>query len=179
MKSNNGFSIRDIVIIGMLSALCTISIMIKIPYGNGAMVHLGTAAIFTFAIIFGGKYAGLSGAIGAAFFDLLMGFSPYTIWSFFIKGIAGFIAGSIAHSGKMAGKSVVRNIIGCVVAGVWTLLGYLVAWTVVIGRFEAALGNIPSSLVSSGVGILVAIPLAATLRAALGEAGLIDKNKAA
>ncbi|MGI6705831.1 MAG: ECF transporter S component [Clostridia bacterium] len=62
------FSIRDIVRIGMLAALCIVATMIKIPYGHGAMVHLGTAAIFTFAILFGGVYAGLAGAIGSAFF---------------------------------------------------------------------------------------------------------------
>ncbi|MGE4282787.1 MAG: ECF transporter S component [Clostridia bacterium] len=173
MKSIKNLSIHDIVTIGMLSALCIVSIMIKIPYGNGAMVHLGTAAIFTIAILFGGTYAGLAGAIGSAFFDLLAGFSPYTIWSFFIKGVAGIIAGSIAHSGGARGKSIVKNILACVAAGIWTLGGYLVAWTVVIGKFESAVINIPSSLMSSGVGILVAIPLAAAIRGPLEKAGFM------
>lgn len=174
--NKKGFSTMDMVVIGMLAALCTISTMLKIPYGNGAMVHLGTAAIFTFAIIFGGKYAGLSAAIGAAFFDILWGFSPYTIWSFFIKGIAGFVAGSIAHSGDAKGHSIIRNIAGCLAGAACTLLGYLVAWTVVIGRFEAAVANIPSSLITSTVGIIIAIPLSATLQVALKKAGFTHKG---
>ena len=179
MKKYFVFSVRDIAIIGMLSALHTLSIMIKIPYGQGAMVHLGTAAIFTFAIVFGGKYAGPAGAIGAAFFDLLMGFSPYTLWSFFIKGIAGFLAGSIAHSGNRKGDSLPRNLVACLIAAGWTLAGYLLAWTVVLGSFTAAVMNIPSSLMSSGVGMLVGIPLGTTLRITLRKAGLFDAGESA
>lgn len=178
MNRTKMFSIKDIVTIGMLAALCTVGTSIKIPYGNGAMVHLGSAAIFTFAILFGGVRAGLAGAIGSAFFDLLMGFSPYTLWSFFIKGIAGIIIGSIAHSGNSGGKSIVKNVLGCITGAVWTLAGYLVAWTFVIGKFEAALANSPSSLVTSTAGILVAIPLSAALRPALIKAGLTNTRDA-
>lgn len=157
------FTIRDIVIIGMLAAFCTIGTTIKIPYGNGAMVHLGSAAIYTTGLLFGGIYAGFGGAIGSAFFDLLMGFSPYTLWSFFIKGLAGYIVGSIAHSDGADGKSFIRNLIAIIVGAVWTLIGYLAAWTAVIGKFEAALLNIPSSIITSAVGAAVALPLAAAL----------------
>jgi len=165
--------IRDIVIIGMLSALHAVSILIKIPYGSGAMVHLGTAAFFTFALLFGRVYGGFSGGLGAALFDAFMGFGPYTIWSFVIKGIAGYIVGSIAHSRGMRGKSVPLNFAGCLLAAVWTLGGYVMAWTVVLGSFSAALANSPSSLISSGVGMAVALPLAMTLRVILTKAGIL------
>lgn len=170
MKSR--FTVRDIVFIGILSALCTIATTIKIPYGNGAMVHLGSAAIYTTAIIFGRTYGGFAGAFGAAIFDVMMGFSPYTLWSFFIKGIAGFTVGTVAHSGGAEGKSLVRNLLAVAAGATWTLLGYIGAWTAVIGNFQAALLNIPSSLITSAVGILIAIPLSATLGKALEKANL-------
>lgn len=176
MTKTSKLTIKDIVYIGMLAAFCTISTTIKIPYGNGAMVHLGTAALYTIALIFGGTYAGMSGAIGTAFFDLMMGFSPYTLWSFFIKGIAGFIVGTVAHSGGAGGERWLRNLLACILGAVWTLLGYLVAWTVVIGNLPTAMTNIPSSLVTSGVGMLVAIPLSATLRFSLVKAGLLKQQ---
>ncbi len=176
MKNTRKFSVQDVVIIGMLAALCTISTTIKIPYGNGAMVHLGTAALFTFSLLFGAVYGGLSGAIGAAIFDIVMGFSPYTVWSFFIKGIAGYIVGTISHAGGAQGKNVARNIIACIAGAIWTLGGYLVAWTAVIGRFEAAVVNSPSSMVTSGVGMIIAIPLAASLGATLRKSGLLQKK---
>lgn len=177
LKAIKKFSTYDIVIIGMLAALCMISTTIKIPYGNGAMVHLGTAALFTFALVFGRIHAGLAGAIGTAIFDIIMGFSPYTLWSFFIKGIAGYIVGAIAHGGGAKGKNMGRNILACLAGAAWTLAGYLVAWTVVIGKFEVALANSPSSLMTSSVGILIAIPLSTTLRVALEKSGVAKQIK--
>lgn len=169
---------RYIVYVGMFSALCTVATFIKVPFGNGAMVHLGSAMIFTLAILFGGKYAGPAGAIGSAFFDLLLGFSPYTLWSFFIKGIAGFVAGSISHYKKNNGENIVLNIIALLAAAAWTLIGYIAAWTVVIGSYQAALANIPSSLMSSTMGIIVSLPLTIVLRKALKKSGYlnIDEN---
>ena len=164
-----GFTVRDIVITGMLAAVCTIATTIKIPYGNGAMVHLGTAALFVSSILFGGIRGGLAAAIGSSLFDIIMGFSPYTLWSFFIKGIAGLIAGSIANSGDAKGRNIVKNIIACVAAAAWTLAGYMAAWTAVAGKFEVAVTNIPSSLMTSAAGFIVALPLTSALNKALGD----------
>ncbi|MGI6705832.1 MAG: ECF transporter S component [Clostridia bacterium] len=109
------------------------------------------------------------------FFDLLMAFSPYTVWSLVIKGIAGWITGVIAHGGGAKGRHIGRNIVACLIGAAWTLLGYLAAWTVVIGSFEAAVVSIPSSLMTYGVGILVAVPLAAVVRTALSKSGFLRR----
>lgn len=173
MRERNGLSVRDMVYIGILAALCIAGTMIKIPLGPTAMVHLGTAVIFTTGILFGGVYAGLAAAIGSAFFDLLMGFSPYTLWSFFIKGGAGLIVGSVAkglwpESGVgRDGKWLLRAVLGCVLAAAWTLGGYVAAWTQVIGSFTVALANMPASLLTSAAGFVVAMVLAPKLRRAV------------
>lgn len=167
MRNKRVLGVRDIVTIGVLAAMCTIATMIKVPFGVGAMVHLGTGFVFTAAIVFGGVYAGLAGAIGSAFFDLLMGFSPYTLWSFVIKGIAGLIAGSIAKGlwpEDQPERWLMRAVIGCIAGAVWTLGGYIVAWSQVTGSLAVALGNIPSSLMTSTAGFLVALVLAPKLR---------------
>ena len=176
MREKRGFTIKDTVMIGVLAGMCAIATSIKIPLGVGAMVHLGTAFMFTVAIVFGGVYAGLSAAIGSAFFDLLMGFSPYTPWSFFIKGIAGLLVGVIAHglwpqttptgAGK-TGHWLLRALIGCLVAAAWTLCGYIFAWWQVTGSLAVAFANIPASLLTSSVGMLVALFLAPRLQKAL------------
>ena len=59
------------------------------------MVHLGSAALFTTSILFGGLYGGLGAAIGSALFDLFGGHTQYIVFSFFIKGIAGLIVGGM------------------------------------------------------------------------------------
>jgi uncharacterized membrane protein len=178
MRAIRKFTIRDTVTIGILSAMCAIATAIKIPLGLGAMVHLGTGFLFTAAIVFGGVYAGLSAAIGSAFFDLLMGFSPYTPWTFFIKGGAGLIAGVIAHGMwpqtgpgpiRTDGRWIFRSVLGCFAAAVWTLCGYIIAWRQVTGSLAAALSNVPASLLTSAVGFIVALFLALRLQKALNR----------
>ena len=169
MNNKHTMNIKDIVYIGMFAAMCAIATSIKIPFGVGAMVHLGTAFLYTIAIIFGGVYAGLAGAIGSAFFDMMMGFSPYTLWSFIIKGMAGLIAGVVAKGlwpdAVPGGKPVfVRALLGCLLAAAWTLGGYIIAWWQVTGSLAIAFGNMPSSLLTSGVGLVVALILAPKLR---------------
>jgi len=168
------FTTRDLVMASVLAAMCAIATAIKVPTGIGAMVHLGTAFMFTIGIVFGGVYAGLAGAIGSSFYDLLMGFSPYTFWSFGIKGIAGLIVGVVAKGlwpenkegsfiplGK---RGMMRAALGCILAALWTVGGYTLAWWQVIGDIRIAIGNIPSSLMTSGVGMVVALLLAPKLR---------------
>ena len=176
MNNKRIFTIKDTVTVGILAAMCAIATSIKIPLGVGAMVHLGTAFLFTVAIAFGGVYAGLSGAIGSAFFDLLMGFSPYTPWSFFIKGVAGLLAGFIAHglwpessAGESGKGRWFRYVLGCVTAAAWTLGGYILAWWQVTGSLSVAFANIPASLLTSSVGLVVALFLAPRLQKALNR----------
>lgn len=179
MNEKRKLNVRDIVFVGMLSAMCTIATTIKIPFGFGAMVHLGSAFLYTTGIVFGGVYAGLAGAIGSAFYDLVMGSSPYTLWSFVIKGVAGFIAGSVAkgiwpeviHKNNGTGKNslVVRAFFACMLASLWTLSGYILAWWFVTGSLTTAIANIPSSLMTSSAGLIGALLLGPKLRKILRQ----------
>ena len=63
---------RDIVYIGFIAALCAVATTIRIEIPGGAMVHLGSAALFTSSILFGGLYGGLGAAIGSAYLIFLV-----------------------------------------------------------------------------------------------------------
>lgn len=162
------FALRDLILIGVLAAMCAIATAIKVPFGSGAMVHLGTGALYLTAVLFGGVYAGLAGAIGSAFYDLLLGFSPYTLWSFAIKGGAGLLAGWIARGwwpeAIVGPRWLARAIFGMAAAAVWTFLGYFFAWWFVLGSRELATLNVPGSLLTSGAGFALALLLAPRLR---------------
>lgn len=172
MNNKRKLTTRDIVYIGLLSAICAVATTIHIELGSIGMVHLGSGAIFTTAILFGGVFAGFAGAVGSALFDLVMGYSPYTVWSFFIKGIAGLIVGTVASGlwpEKVAfspalGSWVPRALAGCFLGALWTLGGYILAWWQVLGSLPAALMRIPSSLLTSGVGVVIAIFICIALR---------------
>ncbi|CUH94908.1 putative membrane protein [Propionispora sp. 2/2-37] len=168
MLGARGLKTRDLAFIGVLSAMCAVATAVKIPLGVGAMVHLGTAFLYIAGILYGGVYAGFAGAIGSGLYDLIMGFSPYTLWSFVIKGIAGLIIGVVAkgmwpESGVQK-SSAGKVFLACLLAAAWTVFGYVFAWWQIIGSLTVALTNIPSSLLTSGIGMIVALFLAPKLR---------------
>lgn len=94
----------DLVITAILIALVFIAtfINIKLPImAKGGLVHLGTAMLFTIAILFGPKKGAIAGAFGMGLFDIFGGWliwAPITIVARFFQG---FIVGKIAY---MSGK---------------------------------------------------------------------------
>ena len=51
MSDKRRLTIKDTITIGVLAGMCAIATSLKIPLGVGAMVHLGTAFMFTVAIV--------------------------------------------------------------------------------------------------------------------------------
>lgn len=161
---------KDIIYISLLSALCAMATTIKVDLPNGAMAHMGSAALFTISSVFGGLYGGLAGAIGSGLFDLLMGHSAYTPFSIVIKGGVGLIVGLLTvgfRYQKRIKPSMVRVILAMLLGAILTALGYLVAWAVVLGGWQAGIVRLPASFITSGVGIVVAIFLIPVLQRAL------------
>lgn len=163
-------STKDLIYISLLSALCAIATTIKVDLPNGAMAHMGSAALFTISSVFGGLYGGLAGAIGSGLFDLLMGHSAYTPFSIVIKGGVGLIIGLLTvgfRYQKGNPPSIVKVLIAMLIGAVLTALGYLVAWAVVLGGWQAGIVRLPASFITSGVGIIVSIFLIPILKRAL------------
>jgi uncharacterized membrane protein len=87
----------------LLAALCFVSftylqIKIPIPGGNTTSLHIGNAFCVLAALLLGGWYGGLAGAIGMTIADLL---DPVYIMvapkTFILKLCIGLITGLIAH----------------------------------------------------------------------------------
>lgn len=161
-------SIRDVIYIGLLSAICAIATTILIPLPTGGMVHLGSAALFTISALFGGIYGGLAGAIGSGLFDLVMGHSAYTLFSIIIKGLAGLFVGAIALGFRPVSLAQVhiswpRLIIAFIIGAIGTAIGYFFAWAYVLNSFHAAFIRLPASFLTSGVGFIVAVFLVRAL----------------
>lgn len=65
---------KEIVITGLSIALvfvATLFINIRLPIGQGGLIHLGNVPLFLVAIIFGKKIGALAGAFGMGLFDLM------------------------------------------------------------------------------------------------------------
>lgn len=98
-----------------------------------------------------------------------MGHSAYTLFSIVIKGISGLVVGYMIvgfrpNPLKAREATFARLLSAMLVGAVWTALGYLVAWAYVLDSFMVAVGNLPASFLTSGIGIVVALFLVKGLR---------------
>ncbi|KMT21799.1 ECF transporter S component [Clostridium cylindrosporum] len=89
---------------GVLAALCFVSftflqIKIPVPGGDATSLHIGNAFCVLAALLLGGWYGGLAGAVGMTIADLL---DPVYIIgapkTFILKLCIGLITGLIAHN---------------------------------------------------------------------------------
>ena len=96
---------------GLLAALCFVSftflqIKIPVPGGDATSLHVGNAFCVLAALLIGGWYGGLAGAIGMTISDLLdpvyMLGAPKT---FILKLCIGLIVGLVAHNYAKIGES--------------------------------------------------------------------------
>lgn len=96
---------------GILAALCFVSftflqIKIPVPGGDATSLHIGNAFCVLAALLLGGWYGGMAGAIGMTIADIL---DPVYILgapkTFILKLCIGLITGFIAHNYAKIGES--------------------------------------------------------------------------
>jgi uncharacterized membrane protein len=163
--SSTSSNIRDIVQMGLLSALTFVAAWaIHIPYGNGGVIHLGDSMIFLTAVVFGRRYAAVSGAIGMTMFDILSGFSVWAPYTFVIKAVMGLIAGGLAFQGGSRGSSVVKNSAGMLLAGIWMIFGYYIAEAIITWNITQPIFSIPGNVIQVGAGMAIAFVIITAIK---------------
>lgn len=163
--SNTSSKVKDMVQIGLLSALTFVAAMaIHIPYGNGGVLHLGDSMIFLTAVLFGRKYAAISGALGMTMFDILSGYSAWAPYTLVVKAVMGFVAGSIAYGRNAEGESIIRNIAAMVLAGIWMIIGYYIAEGIITGNWIAPIVGVSGNAVQFGAGTVIALVITAAIK---------------
>lgn len=157
------FTTRDLVFVGLLAALCAVSPMIKVPGPNGAMVHIGSGVSYLAAIIFGGYYGALAGAIGFGLYDLLISAFPvYAPFSIVIKAVTGLLlgymtVGLLPPTKETPYVSISRMLVSTLVISLVSAVGWVIAWYCVIGSFATAISYLPFTFLSSGLGIIMTL----------------------
>ena len=103
MEIQRNDKVYKIVITALMAALCYVAFtFLKIPIptfgGDYVALHIGNAFCVLAALLLGGGYGGLAGALGMTIADLL---DPVYITSapktFLLKFCIGIIAGFVAH----------------------------------------------------------------------------------
>ena len=114
MKTKNQ-TVMKLAQTALLAALCFVSftflqIKIPMPGGDATSLHIGNAFCVLGALLLGGWYGGLAGAIGMTIADLM---DPIYITgapkTFFLKLCIGLIVGLVAHHIAKIKTALTRN----------------------------------------------------------------------
>ncbi len=134
-------------------AVVTFFLKVPLPASEGYF-NLGEVVIYLVAFLFGGPAAAIAGGIGAALADLLAGYAFYAPVSLVVKGLEGWVVGSLASRGKLRATAVGALIL---------MLGYGIAAFVLTGEAAAVLWEMGIDLLQAGAGAAIAIPLSRAL----------------
>lgn len=188
MKSER---IQRIVLTGMFAALSYVvftflQFKITLPGGDATSIHLGNAVCVLGALILGGFWGGLGGALGMTIGDL---FDPvYIIYApktFILKFCIGLITGFVAHKiGKIDQKtdqkdifkwSAIASASGLLFNVVFDpLVGYFYK-RVILGKAAADITlawNISATSINAVLSVIASVVIYNALRPALKSAHL-------
>ncbi|WP_035795038.1 ECF transporter S component [Butyrivibrio sp. WCD3002] len=83
---------------GLMAALCYVGYAIfPAINASGTKVHVGNAFVVLGALLLGGLYGGLAGAVGLSVADILGGFAASAPRTFICKLVIGLVVGLVAH----------------------------------------------------------------------------------
>lgn len=178
------------VLVGLFAALSYVvftflQIKIPLPGGDATSIHLGNAVCVIAALLLGGFYGGLGGAIGMTIGDI---FDPvyivYAPKTFILKLCIGLITGLIAHkighiSEETDNKKVLKFTILATVGGLLfnvifdPLVGYYYK-LLILGKPAAELTlawNVASTSINAVTSSIVSVAVYMALRPALKKSG--------
>lgn len=182
---------QKIALTGLTAALSYVvftflQIKIPLPGGDATSIHLGNAVCVLGALLLGGFYGGLGGAIGMTIGDLLDPvYIVYAPKTFILKLCIGLIAGLIAHKigritletdkKKVALWSTLAAIGGLFFNVIFDpLIGYFYK-LLILGKPAAELTlawNVASTSINAVTSTIVAVLVYNAVRPALKKSGL-------
>jgi uncharacterized membrane protein len=154
------------VLTGMGIALvfvATLFINLRLPIGQGGLIHLGNVPLFLFAIIYGKKIGAMAGAFGMGLFDLMGGWTPWAPATFIIVGLMGYTVGVIAEKKDDLAGYTLAIILACAIK----VAGYYVAEALIYGNWVQPVLSVPGNLMQIAVAAVIVLPLAKNLKKAL------------
>lgn len=195
-SSTRSEQLTKIVLCGLVAALSYVvftflQIKIPLPGGDQTSIHLGNAVCVLGALLLGGLWGGVGGALGMTIGDL---FDPkyilYAPKTFILKLCIGLITGLVAHKiGKISKtedtKVIFRYTLLASIAGLLfnvifdPLVGYFYK-LLILGKPAAELTlawNIASTSINAVTSVIVSTLLYMVLRPAMKKAHLLPKIK--
>ena len=101
METKSNLTTRKVVFAALMAALCYIGFSyfrIDIPVGTEKTAfHLGNVFCVLAALLIGGFWGGMSGAVGMTIADLTSGYVTSAPKTFLLKLCIGLVTGLVAH----------------------------------------------------------------------------------
>ena len=149
----NSIDARQVALGGLLAACVTAATLLSIPLpGFRLYFNMGEGIIYTIALTRGPFYAAAAGGIGASLADLMLGYPLWAPFTLVIKGLEGFLVGSLRKN-RLLALAVGMSIM---IAGYTTLAGVLYGW-------KAAPVEFLTDVLQAGIGAGVALLLTKAL----------------
>lgn len=196
MKTKTKFTVQKIAYAGLMAALCFVGYMVFPSFSaSGTKVHIGNAFVILAALLLGGVYGGLSGAVGLTLADIVSGYAASAPRTFICKFLIGIIVGLVAHKLAKLSETHPKKYVAK-----WTILATIagslfncifepalkyVWYTVLTPNADKAASAIKSLLaltvyttyINAVINSIVAIILYFALRPALIKIGVIRPTK--
>lgn len=167
-KQKQQTAVKDIVISGLLTALVFIAtkfINIRLPISiNGGLIHLGNVMLFLSAIVFGKKKGAIAGAFGMGLFDVVSGWMAWAPFTFIIRGVMGYIIGSIANIKGKDGNNFIYNLVAVIIGGLWMIAGYYIAEVILYRNWYSPITSIPGNIIQIVIGAVLGLPMASAMK---------------
>ena len=153
------FGTREIAISAIMASLvCATTLLIQFPVpATQGFFNVGDAMVMAAALTFGPIVGFFAGGIGSSLADLIGGWYVWVPFTLVIKGLEGFLAGSIMVLDD-EDKGVKKKIVAWIVAGSEMVIGYFLVQYYMYG-LGAALTEMPFNILQMVVGGIVGIPL--------------------
>ena len=187
---------QKVALTGLMAALSYVvftflQFKIMLPGGDATSIHLGNAVCVLGALLLGGFYGGLGGAIGMTIGDLLDPvYIVYAPKTFILKLCIGLITGLVAHKlGKISESTDTKHVTKWTIIAAISGLLFNVIFDPLVGYFYKLLilgkpaaeltlaWNITATSINAVSSVIVATIVYLALRPALIKANLFFKVK--
>lgn len=136
----NNNTTKKIVLNGLMIALVFLATYAtKIP-GPVGPFNIGDAVIMVTAMLLGRNSGMMAGALGSAVADIAMGYAFFSPFTLIVKGLEGFIVGTIAYQGKPEKIGTTRMIAGVTIGAAVMIGGYFLAESLILPIFNKDFG---------------------------------------
>lgn len=192
--SKGNVHMYKLALTGLFAALSYVvftflQVKITLPGGDATSIHLGNAVCVLGALVLGGFYGGLGGAIGMTIGDLFdpvyVIYAPKTlILKLCIGLITGFVAHRLGHINESSDRRhILRFVIAASVSGLLfnvifdPLVGYYYK-LLILGKPAAELvlaWNVASTSINAVISAIASVVIYMPLRSALIRSGLFNQ----